>query len=197
MPALPSTAECCPAQHCGHANVVSNWARTDWEHYAQERHREILAREEKLSAVYWQLGRALSVIRKDFTYGQWCRYLDQLGIDRPHASKATAIFRSFSAVEQVAELSVAQAYAARRNPNPASAAEGNVAAVAGSPSPPPQLEKFLTRCSKQAKTQCDQLPSLSADAARHLLPLVIDALERLEGLRRRLQAAALDDGFEA
>ena len=71
-----------------------------------------------LTPRYWQLGQVLELARRQFTHRQWGTFLASLAIDPTRASKARAIHGTFGSVEEVADLSVKEAYQRRQRKRP-------------------------------------------------------------------------------
>jgi len=80
---------------------------------AAEVHTALTACEKTATPHYWQLGRILTLARKQMPRGEWANYLATLGIEKTRASKARTIFRTFSTAAAAVGLSVAEAYERR------------------------------------------------------------------------------------
>jgi hypothetical protein len=76
----------------------------------------------------------LAPARKAFGRGQWGRYLEETGIDKNRASKARTIYRTFAVEEDLAGLTLGEAYAKRQRKSEAehrTAASPGLIEVAG------------------------------------------------------------------
>ena len=60
------------------------------------------------------MGMALSLIRGNYAQGEWDSWLATVQINKTRASKARAIYNSFSTIEALGNLSIEEAYARRR-----------------------------------------------------------------------------------
>ncbi|HWB00216.1 MAG TPA: hypothetical protein VG713_17100 [Pirellulales bacterium] len=86
-----------------------SWTTEQLGDYAKAQHQLIVDGENQLALVYWNLGMALTIARRQFPRGEWGPRLLSLGISKPRSSRALAIFRTFSAPEHLADKSVEQA----------------------------------------------------------------------------------------
>ena len=96
----------------------NEWLPAQLSIYARTQYQQIIDAETHLARPYRRLGHALDLAKKDFGHGQWAQYLKELGIDKTRASKARAIYRTFPKEEDVANLTVEEAYARRRRKRP-------------------------------------------------------------------------------
>lgn len=102
----------------------NDWGLDRLGEFAQRLNITMVTNEKMLAADYWRLGSALVKARRQLCRGHWLPFLKSLGIEKTRSSKACAIFRTFSAVAEVQELTVEQAYQARRQlPSSRSAAD--------------------------------------------------------------------------
>jgi hypothetical protein len=173
-----------------------SWGVDDLGQYAQQRHDEILQAERSSAPVYWALGQALSLARKQLGRGPWGKYLADLGIHKVRASKARAIFRTFCSPEAVAEMGVEEAYeqrqrrqasASRQEPNrPVAGRDEESFEPLASQKGAAELETFLMEASSQADTLIDVAAFLEHDARQALFPIYHEALSRLQCLGRVL-----------
>lgn len=99
------------------ANPTADWSIERLGEYAAEQHRGMARDEQSLTVRYWRLGMALELARNKTSHGQWRHFLDAHHIDKTRASKARAIYASFSRAEELAGLTVEEAYALR-DPRP-------------------------------------------------------------------------------
>jgi hypothetical protein len=92
----------------------NEWKLEELGVYARKQYRQILDGEKLLSLAYWRLGHALVLAKEAFQHGKWAQYLEDLKIDKTRASKARAIYRTFDNPDEVAKLTVEEAYAKRQ-----------------------------------------------------------------------------------
>lgn len=114
MPVSEHHRKSCTPQHLSEMPSQS-WGVERLVEYARLQHDEILKREKSLAPCYWRLGHALSLARKNFDHGQWSQYLASLGIHKTRASRARTIYEAFVTVDEVKDMSVEDAYEARRH----------------------------------------------------------------------------------
>ncbi|MEK6234594.1 MAG: hypothetical protein N2C14_07765, partial [Planctomycetales bacterium] len=69
-----------------HEQPNEAWGVERLGEFAQARHREIEADEQSLAQAYWRLGLALNLARRQFSHGQWAKFLDELRIEKTRAS---------------------------------------------------------------------------------------------------------------
>ena len=115
VPAMHSTDP--DDQGCGPQPSAADLPDHSWDlvrltEFMRDQQQLIISEEKKVAPTYWRLGCALAQARKRCARGSWKQYLVSLGIEKTRCSKARAIFLAFSAVEDLADLSVAEAYAA-------------------------------------------------------------------------------------
>ena len=67
-----------------------------------------------MAVFYWHLGKALVMARNKYKHGSWGNFLESLGVNKTRASKAQAIYKANRAEKEVGDLSVAKAYARRK-----------------------------------------------------------------------------------
>jgi hypothetical protein len=116
-----STVESIVCSSHSFATPDASWAFDQLGQYAQSVDRAITEGERSLTPADWNLGLALELARRQFSYRQWGRFLAGLNVDPTRASKARAIHRTFQSADAVAELSVKEAYQRRkrrRRPRP-------------------------------------------------------------------------------
>jgi hypothetical protein len=104
---------------CGPQLLPSGYPNTDWnskqlQNFSRQQNQEILGQEQSLAIVYWRLGTALNLLREDYRHGQWTQELESLGIDKTRASKARAIANTFASEDELANLTVDEAYGKRQ-----------------------------------------------------------------------------------
>ncbi len=159
------------------------WGVEDLGQYARAQEQAIVAGEHSLTACYWRLGLALNLARKHFAHRQWGRYLGELGIEKTRASKARAIHGTFAVAEEVAELTVQEAYR-RRQLKP------RIATAKRRPSPPPStdLVEFLLGVCKQADGCADQVEFIEHEQAKQILTTLDETIAELDKLRQLFRA---------
>ena len=158
------------------------WGVEDLGHYARAQEQAIAQGEHSLTTCYWRLGFALNLARKHLAHRQWGRYLGELGIEKTRASKARAIHGTFTAEEEVAELTVQEAYR-RRQQKP------RVATAERRPSPPPEFDLvgFLLGVCKQADGCADQVEFIEHEQAKQILTTLDETIAELDKLRQLLR----------
>jgi hypothetical protein len=162
-----------------------SWGVKELGQYCQVQHEAIVSGEKELTPAYWRLGMALNLARKHFTQGQWTKYLDSLGIEKTRASKARAIFRTFSTADQTAGLSVEEAYGKRHRNH-----QRRGRATSGSQSNKPPCDTSLDHVCGELECLIDQARSVTPDEARELLQATQGLIRRLQELERYLQQRA-------
>lgn len=158
------------------------WGVEDLGRYARVQDEVIAAGEHALCPVYWRLGLALSLARRQFVHGQWTRFLRQHEIDKTRAARARAIYRTFEAEEQVAQLSVEEAYRRRkRKPRTPKATKVDV-----TPTTPDVMTLLLSVC-READRFTEQMVGLSADQTATIITTIEETIAELEKLRDRFR----------
>jgi hypothetical protein len=71
-----SASKSCAAQLL-QSEPLETWTVDELGAYSKAQHAEIDQREKAIAPVYWQLGKALNLARKNFAHGQWSRFLEQ------------------------------------------------------------------------------------------------------------------------
>ena len=130
------------------------------------------------------MGAALSYARRHFAHGQWQKYLEQLGIEKTRASKARAIFRTFSREEKLNGISVDEAYRHRKRKQSTNSHEKK---SRSKNSPLPGMEDFLRDVCEKFVAFQDESKGLSPESARNLLPAVNAVVGELLQLGKLLQ----------
>lgn len=176
-----------------------SWGVEELGAYAKAQHEAIVHGEQSLTHLYWRLGNALELARRQFDRGQWGKYLESLGLNKTRVSKARAIFRRFGTPEAVGDLGVEEAYAERHRRQESSRRERRKAESHSSeeeeatdravcePSAE-DLEGFLAEVATRAERLVDVAAFLDRDRRRSLVVLYDTAQERLEYLGRLLGA---------
>ncbi|MBL9084763.1 MAG: hypothetical protein JNK76_23360 [Planctomycetales bacterium] len=184
-----------PPKSCDSQPLNDQMPSRDWDlerlsAYARYQHGEIERHEGTLSAYYWRLGNALTLARKNFAHGQWESYLRELKIDKTRSSKACAIFRSFASAADVADMSVEDAYAARRAEKEPKTDDQRVAEL------PVKFAGALGRVEKAAERTLAVVDDWSAGEKQEMLKRIEHAIKRLEEhalrLRQELQVGSGD-----
>ncbi len=88
------------------------WDTDDLGRCAEFHHQFIHTAETLLTPSYWCLGRALELLRAKLTVRQFGLFLQEHGIHKVRASKARAIARFYATPEELAGISVHDAYQA-------------------------------------------------------------------------------------
>ncbi len=96
------------------------WDMDDLGRCADSHHRFIHTAETLLTSSYWCLGRALELLRAKLSAQRFGQFLQVRGIHKVRASKARAIARFYLTPEELAGISVHDAYAAiaQKHPKP-------------------------------------------------------------------------------
>lgn len=176
----------------------NEWGLDELNAYVQIQHRQILDGERLLTPTYWRLGHALVLAKKAFKHGKWSQHLKDLGIDKTRASKARAIFQAFDNVEDVAQLTVEEAYTQRKRKQAAKTDEGS-----DGDAPPKQdvrqLRKSIGKIAERTGTVIDDAAFVERKEAVILIPAVRKAIRQLQELLGFLeeQAAAEPAGSDA
>jgi hypothetical protein len=178
---------------CGEPQLLpsepdSQWSPEQLGTYAQAQYRQILDSETLLSRPYWRLGHVLDVAKESFGHGQWEQYLKSLGIDPTRASKARAIYRRFDNEDDVAHLTVEEAYAQRRKWQ--SAAPPAEPKVVASKKNVQGLRKSIAKIAGRAGTAIQDAAYASPDEAIILIPAVRKAIDELTTLLTFLEQQA-------
>lgn len=179
------TDKSCTTQYFPAGCPTGEWMPEELHAYAQSQHQAILDDEQKLAVKYWRLGQALNFLRKNFNHGQWEQLLKGMNIDKTKASRARAIANTFAKEDEVAGLTVKQAYERRvrkkRKPSenkPDRNEEHH------------NLSRFLDRAIKTADGFIDYAGFAEQDEAAELLPAVDEAIAKLEQIRQLLRQQA-------
>lgn len=153
---------------------------------ATSEHDALVTGERAATSHYWRLGRVLDLARKKVSRGDWANYLKTLGIEKTRASKAKTIYRTFSTVDKVADLSVAQAYEHRvRSPrvkkaeNSTSEADRSARTVS--------LPHWVQTFADDAERLRDEAEFLTEQEARIVLSVLAQAVDLLVELQATLR----------
>lgn len=176
-----------------------SWGVEELGAYAKDQHEAIIHGEQSLTHLYWRLGNALELARRQFDRGQWGKYLESLGLNKTRVSKARAIFRRFGTPEAIGDLGVEEAYAERhrrqvssrrdhRKAESHSSEEEEATDRAVCEPSAEELEGFLAEVATRAERLVDVAAFLDRDRRRSLVVLCHTAQERLEYLGRLLGA---------
>lgn len=158
----------------------AQWGVADLGRYARAQDEAIAAGEKALSPIYWRLGLALNLARKQFAHGQWTRYLREHEIDKTRAARARAIHGTFETEQQVAELSVEAAYRRRKKkPRTTTATKPDVS------QPPPGVIEFLLSVCQQADRFAEQAEYLPMEQAAAIVMTIEETIAELVKLRDR------------
>lgn len=154
--------------------------------FARARHQEIDADEQSLARTYWQLGLSLNLARRQFSHGQWAKFLDELGIDKTRASKARAIHRSFDTENSVEGLSVQEAYRKRKRKSRKSGPKKK-RRKSTNKHERVSIAEWLHDVCQQVDIFLDEVASADSDDAANALPAIDAAVEELNRLRSQVQ----------
>jgi len=188
---------------CGLPQLLSThtptveWLPEELKIYAQAQYRQIVDGEALLSRPYWRLGHALTLAKRSFHHGQWARYLADLGIDKTRASKARAIYRTFSREEDVAQLTVQEAYARRRQKEPSAPAASTTPQVVRPASTAPKLRTAVGKIARNVGTVIQDAAFTTSAEASVLIPAIRKAIRELETLLEFLEQQAKAESVEA
>jgi len=168
---------------------AGDWPLDQLGDYAQGQYRTIIAGEQTLAPAYWRLGHALTFARKQLGRSHWGRFLKSLDIDKSRSSKACAIFRHFSSPAHLKELTVEQAYEARRDGRPKQEPLiGEASATTAV-----NFAKSLTKIDQAASETIRLSAELTREERRELLKNVMHAITRLIELERELKKTIDED----
>ena len=166
--------------------LIDSIPQKDWEidqlgSFARDQDQAIRRGEASLTKSYWRLGLSLNLTRRNFSRGQWGKYLEELGIDKTRASKACAIHRTLKSEARIGELTVREAYRHRqRKPRKLSSKRHRKKNSDG-------IAQWLMEVCRRADFYLDEASCADSDKAASLLPAVESAIGELTGLRDRLQ----------
>ncbi|MBW3597265.1 MAG: hypothetical protein KY475_08325 [Planctomycetes bacterium] len=178
--------ECCTVQHLAAGRPSNEWTPEQLAAYAQVQHGAIIEGEQHLAVRYWRLGVAIELLRRNFTHGQWELVLARLQIEKTRASRARAIARTFSEEEQLAGLTLKEAYERRVRQRASTAAARSTKERSGVL----RLERFLAQVAATAESLIDDAGFAEAKEAAALLSVVDAALAKLEQVRELLRKQA-------
>jgi hypothetical protein len=179
-------------KNCGKSQTLptsepsNEWLPEQLSIYAQTQYQQIIDGETHLSRPYWRLGHALDLAKKSFGHGQWAQYLKELGIEKTRASKARAIYRTFTKEEDVACLTVEEAYAQRQRKRPAA----RQAPPADATKPKKSIHSLRMSVGKIAGRTGEVIHAAAFAApeeAANLIPAVRKAISELQELLRFLE----------
>lgn len=147
--------------------------------YVQAQHQVILANECMLAVVYWRLGKALDALRKTFNHGQWEHFLKEASLHKSKVSRARAIAKAFASEEQLAGMTVREAYARR----PRKDRPPTTPAASGNQAHSDQFARFLEHVDRLAEPFIDDAGFARADQAAALLPSVEQVIAKFDKIR--------------
>ena len=179
----PEDEKSCDPQLFGD-DPTEEWGIERLGQYAQARHQEIEAEEQSLACTYWRLGLALNLARREFSHGQWTKFLDALGIDKTRASRARAIQRSFDTECSLEGMSVQEAYRCRKRKVRKPSA--NKERRKKSKQKTTMVDWLFDVCNK-ADLYCAEADFADSEEASSLLSVIENAVAELTRLQRRLQ----------
>ncbi len=154
-----------------------DWGTDRLGTYARAQHEAIEHDERSLTLHYWRLGLALNLARRHFSHGKWAKFLAKQGVNTTCSSKARAIHRTFKTEDDVAGLSVQEAYARRERTPPKSSHKRR------KKQSPTGLIEWLGDISKYAESFLDEAMCANAAEAKPLLSAIDMAIDDLSNLR--------------
>lgn len=172
----------CGPQRLLHELPTRDWLLDQLSSYAKKQHAVIVAGEQTLAPAYWRLGCALFFARKQFQRGHWGLFLGECGIDKTRSSKACAIYRRFKSLEELKELTVEQAYEARRKDLATTEGAGESTASSAAVN----FCKVLGKVDQAADATAQGGSNLNRAQQREVLKHVRAAISRLQILEREL-----------
>jgi hypothetical protein len=169
-----------------------SWGLDQLGDYARQQHDAIVQGETSLAGTYWRLGQVLELARKQLARGHWSRFLTSLGVHKVRASKARAIYRSFATPEALAGVAVEEAYDQRqrrqidrwRKPR-----REDSRSESAEPNRQDTLATFLAEICVRADQFVDMATFAEQEETAKLVPVLRDAIERLQQLGRLLGVA--------
>jgi len=180
----------CGPQPFSESQPTKDWTLEQLSNYAKAKYGEIVTHEAGTAARYWSLGYCLSLARQQFTRGQWLPFLRSLGIDETRASKARTIYRTFDNAAAVAEMSVDEAYAARKKTTTPAGTNTTDTSFAVEQA---KLMKSLCDVEQRAVTSEQYWPRTSSAEKRDLLKLLRHTIEILQQKVQMLEASFTAD----
>jgi len=190
---LDKTRSFAPQLFC-RGEPTNEWGLEELGVYATLQHRQILDGEKLLTPAYWRLGHALALAKDAFKHGKWAQYLKDLGIDKTRAAKARAIYRSFGSPDEVAKLTVEEAYAERERRQPARADDDGADVAPASEREVRQLRKSVKSIAEQTESVVDAAAFAPPEEARILIPVIQNAIQHLQELVTYLEQQAATTG---
>ncbi len=177
--------KCCETQHLEAKEPDGRWTIEELGRFARAQHQLIADGEKLLALGYWKLGGALEILRQNFNHGQWCKCLDELGIDRTRASKARCIRRTFECEADIRGLTVAEAYGRRKRKH-----RQSQDSEADSEDEKHALADFIKDVCERATSLIHNAAFAKQEEALSLLPSVDDAIRLLEEIHDQLRERA-------
>ena len=171
-------AKGCGPQLCPSGSPRAEWAPDQLRDYSQSQYQAILEDERTLAVTYWRLGAALNLLRESSRHGQWQQFLGTLGIDKTRASKARVIARTFADEDQLAGLTVQEAYRRRRRNEPSDLSSDRDVAF--------RLRRLLVRVAQTANRFMDLVDIAEPDVASEVQAALDSGIADLERLRALL-----------
>ncbi len=177
---ITSDPESCVPQDSSHATPAKQTTLNELRQQLQVVYGQIQEAEYRLSIMYWRLGRLLELARAHFKYGEWNGFLDSQGVDYSRASRARAIYRSFGAEAQVAEMTVDQAYSCRVRRTSRQRASNAAVPCANT------VGALLQTITDDARSLAVECRSFTIDEAENALPQIDAVIDLLNELRQSL-----------
>jgi len=167
-----------------------SWDLDSVSHYAKTQHDLIVQGEHTLAPLYWRLGQSLHFARKLVPRGHWGGYLEELGVHKVRASKARAIYRTFSTPDAVTGMAIEEAYdqRVRRTAVAENRRRPSKTREECEPDEWVKLETFLLEVCDRAEGLVDVAAFATQDRRTDLFSVFRLAMERLRNLGRLLGA---------
>jgi hypothetical protein len=175
------TPNVAPVQHFRTGTPTAEWTIEELTIYAQAQCDQIQSEEHTMAVAHWRLGQALNMLRKNFHHGHWEKLLKDLRLEKSKASRARALAKTFATEQEVAGLTVKEAYDRRARPQrraPKMSGRPNCALKG--------LRQFLTHVAKKADSYLDEAAFADGTSASETLPAVAAAIEKLRMLQTHL-----------
>lgn len=179
----------CGPKLFGKGEPNNEWGLEELSAYAQMQYHQILDGEKLLAPAHWRLGHVLVLTKKAFKHGKWTQHLKDLGIDKTRASRARAIFGAFEKEQDVAGLTVEEAYAKRRRKQ---SSMGNEITDGGAqPKKDVQrLRKSVRSIGKRTEDVIHDAAFVAPEEAVILIPAVRESIRQLQELLKYLEQQA-------
>lgn len=182
MDSISPDAKCCTPQLFPEGLPTAEWLPEQLAAFVQAQHRVILNAERALAVEYWRLGKALAVLRTSFAHGQWEQFLKDAKVEKSKACRARAIAKAFTKEEELAGLTLQQAYEQCRKPRQPAQPKAECGKEDEG-----RFTQFLDHVRKVAEPFIDRAAFAEPGEAARLLPEVEQVLSKFEKIRSLLQ----------